>query len=75
VMASPSEEKVKFLLRVEAGTLDTLRTTASVRGVSLSQLLRDILNDYVQAMDRPIIEHRVDPYSVPKKKKEKNWWE
>ena len=74
-MASPSEEKVKFLLRVEAGTLETLRTTASVRGVSLSQLLRDILNDYVRTIDRPSIEHRVDPYSVPKKKEEKNWWE
>jgi len=74
-MASPSEEKVKFLLRVEAGTLETLRTTASIRGVSLSQLLRDILNDYVRTIDRPIIEHRVDPYSVPKKKEEKNWWE
>jgi hypothetical protein len=74
-MASPSEEKVKFLLRVEAGTLETLRTTASIRGVSLSQLLRDILNDYVRTIDRPSIEHRVDPYSVPKKKEEKNWWE
>ena len=74
-MASPSEEKVKFLLRVEAGTLETLRTTASIRGVSLSQLLRDILNDYVRTIDRPIIEHRVDPYSVPTKKSEKNWWE
>lgn len=74
-MASPSEEKVKFLLRVEAGTLETLRTTASIRGVSLSQLLRDILNDYVRTIDRPSIEHRVDPYSLPKKKEEKNWWE
>ena len=74
-MASPSEEKVKFLLRVEAGTLETLRRTASVRGVSLSQLLRDILNDYVRTMDLSDVEHKVDPYSVPKKKEEKNWWE
>ena len=74
-MASPSEEKVKFLLRVEAGTLETLRSTASVRGVSLAQLLRDILNDYVERMDPSDIEHQVDPYSVPKKKEEKNWWE
>tara|TARA_R100001224_G_scaffold106454_1_gene80971 strand:+ start:2066 stop:2290 length:225 start_codon:yes stop_codon:yes gene_type:complete len=74
-MASPSEEKVKFLLRVEAGTLETLRSTASVRGVSLSQLLRDILNDYVRTMDLSDVEHKVDPYSVPKKKEEKNWWE
>ena len=74
-MASPSEEKVKFLLRVEAGTLETLRSTASVRGVSLSQLLRDILNDYVRTMDPSDVEHKVDPYSGPKKKEEKNWWE
>ena len=71
---SPSKKK-SFLLRVEVDTLEALRMTASVRGVSLSQLLRDILNDYVQTMDSLDIEHRIDPYSVPEKKREKNWWE
>ena len=45
-MDSPSK-KIKFLLRVEETTLEPLRAEAKRQEISLSQLLRDILNDYV----------------------------
>lgn len=65
-MVSPSD-KVKFLLRVEKDTLDCLRNMAETRGVSLSQLLRDILSDYVK-------EIRTERAPNPVKKREDQWW-
>ena len=66
-MVSPSN-KVKFLLRVEKDTLDSLRNTAKTRGVSLSQLLRDILSDYVENIKT------VRAPNNPAKKREDQWW-
>lgn len=66
-MGSPSK-KAKFLLRIEQETLDSLRNTAETRGVSLSQLLRDILNDYVEDI------RTVRAPNNPVKKREDQWW-
>jgi|TARA_R110001583_G_scaffold195390_2_gene372658 hypothetical protein len=63
-----SSKKVKFLLRVEKDTLDSLRNTAKTRGVSLSQLLRDILNGYVEDIKT------VRAPNNPVKKREDQWW-
>lgn len=63
-----SSKKVKFLLRVEKDTLDSLRNTAKTRGVSLSQLLRDILNGYVEDIKT------VRAPNNPVKKREGQWW-
>ena len=65
-MGSPSK-KAKFLLRIEQETLDSLRNTAETRGVSLSQLLREILSDYVK-------EIRTERAPNPVKKREDQWW-
>ena len=65
-MVSPSD-KVKFLLRVEKDTLDCLRNMAETREVSLSQLLREILSDYVEKI-------RTERAPNPVKKREEQWW-
>lgn len=62
---SPSKKK-QFLLRIEEDTLNRLRKIASVRGISVSQLFRDILCDYVEGVkERP---------SPPPRPKVKQWW-
>ena len=66
MMVSPSD-KVKFLLRVEKDTLDSLRNMAETRGISLSQLLREILDDYVDDL-------RIVRAPKPVKKREEQWW-
>ena len=71
VMGSRSKKK-SFLLRVEEETLESLRTEAKVQGISLSQLLRDVLNRHVsakQAAAAPLV------YRDPRKPRKKNWWE
>lgn len=67
-MGSPSK-KVKFLLRVEGDILSTLRELAQVKSMSLSQLLRDILGDYVNKLTEA-------PPSFPViRRKGKQWWD
>ncbi len=71
VMGSRSKKK-SFLLRVEEETLESLRTEAKVQGISLSQLLRDVLNRHVSAKQTapaPAV------YRDPRKPRKKNWWE
>ena len=71
VMGSRSKKK-SFLLRVEEETLESLRIEAKVQGISLSQLLRDVLNRHVsakQAAPEPAV------YRDPRKPRKKNWWE
>ena len=68
MMASPSN-KVKFLLRVEGDILSTLRGLAQANGMSLSQLMRDILGDYVEKLTEK-------PRSSPTvTKRSKQWWD
>jgi len=67
MMDSPSS-KVKFLLRVEGDILSTLRGLAKGKGVSTSQLLRDILREYVERLT----EAPSSPRAV--KKKGDQWW-
>ena len=62
-------KKVKFLLRVEETTLEPLRSEAKRQEISLSQLLRDILNDYVANISNEYRE-RVHPIT-----KVDRWWE
>ena len=66
-MVSPSD-KVQFLLRVEGDILSTLRGLAKERGMSCSQLIRDILKSYV---DRLTEEPRSSPTVT---KRSKQWW-
>ena len=67
MMDSPSK-KVQFLLRVEGDILSTLRGLAQDNGVSTSQLIRDILGEYVGKLtERPAL-----PPTM--KKKDKPWW-
>ena len=76
MMGSPSR-KVKFLLRVEDDILSTLRELAQAKSVSLSQLLRDILGDYVEKLaETPPLKARLkQPLSQIVTKKDKQWWE
>ena len=67
MMASPSK-KIKFLLRVEGDILSTLRELAQANGMSLSQLLRDILGDYVEKLTE------TPPSSPTVTKGSKQWW-
>jgi len=62
-------KKVKFLLRVEETTLEPLRAEAKRQEISLSQLLRDILNDYVTHISNEYGE-RIHPVT-----KVDRWWE
>lgn len=64
---SPSD-KVKFLLRVEDDILSTLRGLAKADGMSLSQLLRDILGEYVNRLTE------TPPSSPTVREKGKQWW-
>tara|TARA_R100000963_G_C4636561_1_gene100590 strand:- start:438 stop:644 length:207 start_codon:yes stop_codon:yes gene_type:complete len=64
---SPSN-KVKFLLRVEDDILSTLRGLAKANGMSLSQLMRDILGAYVNRLTE------TPSPSPTATKKEKQWW-
>ena len=64
---SPSD-KVKFLLRVEGDILSTLRGLAKENGLSLSQLIRDILGDYVNKLTEAASSSRTVT------KKDKQWW-
>jgi len=65
-MMTISPSKKQFLLRIEETTLNRLRQMATVRGISVSQLFRNILGDYVEgAKERP---------SPPPKPKVKQWW-
>jgi hypothetical protein len=64
-----SSKKVKFLLRVEETTLEPLRAEAKRQEISLSQLLRDILNDYVADLTNEYGER-----ITPVKKREGQWW-
>ena len=57
-------KKVKFLLRVEEDILETLRALAGTRQISLSQLLRDVLSDYVQNLQQV----------KPPPQREEQWW-
>ena len=68
MMDSPSK-KIKFLLRVEETTLEPLRAEAKRQEISLSQLLRDILNDYVADLTNEYGER-----ITPVKKREDQWW-
>lgn len=68
MMDSPSK-KIKFLLRVEETTLEPLRAEAKRQEISLSQLLRDILNDYVADLTNEYGER-----ITPVKKREGQWW-
>ena len=63
-MDSPSK-KVKFLLRVDEETLDTLRVLAKTRQISLSKLLREVLDDYVKSLQ---------PEVKPPPQREGQWW-
>ena len=67
MMDSPSK-KVQFLLRVEGDILSTLRGLAQENGVSMSQLLRDILREYVERLT----EAPSSPRAV--KKRGDQWW-
>ena len=67
-MDSPSK-KVQFLLRVEGDILSTLRGLAQENGVSTSQLLRDILREYVERLT----EAPSPPRTV--KRKGDQWWD
>ena len=67
MMDSPSK-KVQFLLRVEGDILSTLRGLAQGSGVSTSQLLRDILREYVERL----AESPPPPQVV--KEKGDQWW-
>tara|TARA_R110000744_G_scaffold114766_2_gene214703 strand:- start:617 stop:820 length:204 start_codon:yes stop_codon:yes gene_type:complete len=66
-MDSPSK-KVQFLLRVEGDILSTLRGLAQENCVSTSQLLRDILREYVERL----AESPPPPQVV--KEKGDQWW-
>jgi hypothetical protein len=66
-MTSPSK-KVQFLLRVEGDILSTLRGLAQENGVSTSQLLRDILREYVERLTE------TPPSSPTVRKRSKQWW-
>jgi len=49
VTASTGSKK-SFLLRLEEKTLDRLHATAKEEGVPLSQLLREVLQDYLDGV-------------------------
>lgn len=64
-MASHSEsKKIKFLLRVEEDVLQEVRDVAKARGVSVSELVRNVLRDYVEKATKES--------STPEK--EPKWW-
>jgi|TARA_R110000744_G_scaffold27830_1_gene67603 hypothetical protein len=70
-MDSPSK-KIKFLLRVEGDILSTLRDMAKARQISLSQLLRDILREYVERGERLEVD---EPVTRPSASFGQRWWE
>jgi len=63
-----SKMKKKFLLRVDESVLEDLRKEAKYQEISLSQLLRDILDDYVNHTN-----HRKRESNNPPKKVDR-WW-
>jgi len=64
-----SKMKKKFLLRLDEDTLEALRSEAKYQGVSLSQLLRDVLDDYV----KHVVHGTRSDYTKPVKKVDR-WW-
>ena len=62
--------KTTFLLRLDKEVLDRLRTIAEEKELSLSQLLREALNDYLD--DAPKLEKEEAPKHTEKEKKK--WW-
>lgn len=62
--------KTTFLLRLDKEVLDRLRTIAEEKELSLSQLLREALNDYLD--DAPKPEKEEAPKHTEKEKKK--WW-
>ena len=59
--------KKPFLLRLEEKALDQLRARAKEKGMPLSQLLRDVLQDYLDGVPTP------KPVKKLKEKKDQ-WW-
>jgi len=59
--------KKSFLLRLEEKVLDQLRAAAEEKDMPLSQLLRDVLQDYLDGVPIP------KPVKKLKEKKDQ-WW-
>jgi len=65
--ASPS--KKSFLLWMEKKRLDEIRSMAKEREISASQLLRDIIDEYIEGVVAP----KPPPPTLPKQAA-KPWW-
>lgn len=65
--ASPS--KKSFLLWMEKKRLDEIRSMAKEREISASQLLRDIIDEYIEGVVAP-----KPPPPTPPKQAAKPWW-
>ena len=68
-MKALTGSKKSFLLRLEEKILDQLRATAEEKGMPLSQLLREVLQDYLD--DEPKTE---SVRTKPEAKEVKPWW-
>ena len=66
--------KTTFLLRLDKEVLDRLRTIAEEKELSLSQLLREALNDYLDDAPKPEKQGSLKHTKVEPEPRQKKWW-